>query len=150
MDPLFYAETILLGAGAIRASISLWQMVSGALPILTAAGADGDPTNEAKIVQNIAQKVAENTGGILGPTKGNGWRVTLPGGHNGKDIVARIMVEGGQRLDPYYRVAVNGIKAVTSSGAFSDDILSTHHSINLANPAQTISQITNLMQGLIK
>jgi hypothetical protein len=144
-DPLTYLETAVVGSGFIHAGLSLWGVVITGGPAVTSTGYD-----PAKTVSDIAQQVADNTGGILDPAKGNGWKVTLQGAAEGNNIVARIMVSGGGRLEPYYRVAVQNVGAVTSNGQFSSDQQLTHHLINLINPAETVNNIVNLIQGLIE
>jgi RHS repeat-associated protein len=104
----------------------------------------------AEIVDDIALQVANHTGGVLSSAQGSGWRITFEGASStGKNIVARVMISGGGRLEAYYRVAVDGIGAVTSNGQFSTNPLLTHHAINLLNPNQAITEITNLILGLL-
>jgi RHS repeat-associated protein len=137
---LVVGGTILAAEAVVPGSMSC---------VMNPACQDTVTRTSQEIVDDIAMQVARNTGGVLSTARGSGWRVTLQGATaTGNDIVARIMTSGGQRLEPYYRVAVQNVGALTSNGQISTDPALTHHVINLANPIQTVNAITNLINGL--
>ena len=124
------------------------------------AGFDPVPDDELGVIaeteggdplQNLANDVADEFGTEANPARGNDWEVTLEGvGPGRRNIVTRMMWEGGERDNPYYRVGVDGLGGLTEDGRFSSDRRLTHHDIDLSNLPQHFRDIVNLIKGIIK
>ena len=81
-------------------------------------------TNAIPRPGQLADDVAEAVGGVAKPaTSGTGQVITIP--HGNREIVIRIMAEGGGRTS-YYRVSVAGKEALTVAGEASVDRALTH------------------------
>ncbi|MFA6957339.1 MAG: RHS repeat-associated core domain-containing protein [Thermoanaerobaculia bacterium] len=81
----------------------------------------GTPTPAA-----LASQVARGSGGTLKELK-KGYEVIVP--HGNREIVVRMMSEGGGRTN-YYRVSIPGKETFTVTGAVSTDMAKTHIDIS--------------------
>ncbi|CAG0928113.1 tRNA(Glu)-specific nuclease WapA [Thermoflexales bacterium] len=133
----------LLGTGIyagwwIGVKLGWWVTVTG--------GAGGAVILHLRNLSDLAQKVANDLGGILRAAQGDGWRITLPqAAQGGRDIIIRIMESGGIRSDAYFRIAVAGKAAITAAGQFSNDPLLTHHPIDLSDLQSAFETIRQLI-----
>ncbi len=92
----------------------------------------------------LAEDVANETGGVLKPAKNDaGYVVTVPNGS--RNIVIRIMESGGPNTN-YYRVAIEGMPAVTVGGEFSNIPELTHFNIE----TNSFNDIINIVNKLLK
>ena len=109
----------------------------------------GAKPDNARIVRNLADQVAEGTGGVLGEASGSGWKITVPNAtaNKGFTIVVRIMESSKQRAEPYVRVAVGTITSLTVDGQPSNDAALTHININLSNPSETLNQVLHMIDA---
>jgi hypothetical protein len=62
---------------------------------------------------------------MLEPARGQGWKVIIP--HGKRNIVVRIMEQGGIITEPYFRVSIEGKGGITWSGQISSNADLTHH-----------------------
>jgi hypothetical protein len=80
--------------------------------------------------QQLAEDLAEQTGGRLGEVQGEGRKITWEGEARGRrNIVSRLMDSGGVRNEPYWRISINGIGSFSLDGRLitTNDPLLVHH-----------------------
>ena len=65
----------------------------------------------------------------------------------GFDVTVRLMVRSSQRPDPYYRVSVGTVTALTVNGTGSNDMSLVHINIDTVNPAETLNQLRFLIEA---
>jgi uncharacterized protein RhaS with RHS repeats len=91
-----------------------------------------------------ARKVQKAVGGTLRLTQnGGGFRVTIPGGEGGKNVVLRVMGQGGGRTN-FFRVSRDGTGTFTEGGVPSSDRALTHISLK----GKTAEDLVSLIQKI--
>ena len=78
-------------------------------------------------VKKLSTEVADALGGTISRNK-SGYTINIP--HKKTNIVVRIMEHGGQRSEPYFRVAMEGKGAFTKEGILSSERIRTHIPLN--------------------
>jgi hypothetical protein len=101
---------------------------------------------EVTVLARRLQQVTKAYGGRLLYTKGQGYQIVIPNGK--KEIIIRIMDKGGQQLQPYWRVSVDGKGAFSMTGKIETIPELTHHPLT----ENSLSQITHILRqnGIMK
>ena len=125
IDPVAFFAGGLVGAfralaAALFTDAAVDATVNGVATAATASGA-------TSLAEDMAGEVADATGGtVYKLAKSEGFKVTAQFGK--RVVVARIKAGGD------FRVAIDGIGALTESGEISSDAAATHHSATSAQP----------------
>ncbi|MGT2964060.1 hypothetical protein [Streptococcus acidominimus] len=91
-------------------------------------------------LNDMANEIAEKTGGVVKQLK-NGYKVEVSNGS--KPIVIRLMDTGsGQRLQPYFRVSIDGRGSLDINGQLSSNRADTHIDIS----GKSVEQILDMIE----
>jgi hypothetical protein len=122
---------------AIGGAIGLTLGVATPAALRAAGGGAAAEASTSFSAASLAGEVAEATGGAVAAlARSSGYKVTVSAG--GRDIVARIK-EGGD-----FRVAIEGLGALTRGGAISSDRAQTHLT------GATAEEVTRLMRQAVE